>query len=109
MTEKRGEGRMAADFEGIQAGVFDAYGTLCDYGSAAARCTDALGPRAAQLTALWRDKQVQYCFWRAAHGRHADFWQVTGEALDYATETLGVADAGLRKRLLELYLDLAAF
>ena len=35
-----------------------------------------------RLTALWRDKQLQYTWLRAAQGRHADFWQVTyhGEA-----------------------------
>ena len=100
---------MADAFDGVQACVFDAYGTLFDYASAAAGCTDALGDRAAALTGLWRDKQIQYSFWRAAHGRHADFWQVTGEALDYAMETLGLADARLRKRLMELYLSLTPF
>jgi 2-haloacid dehalogenase len=100
---------MADGFDGIQACVFDAYGTLFDYGSAAAGCSDVLGDRAAALTTLWRDKQVQYCFWRAAHGRHADFWQVTGEALDHAMEALAISDPALRKRLMELYLALAPF
>jgi 2-haloacid dehalogenase len=100
---------MADAFAAIEACVFDAYGTLFDYGSAAAGCADVLGDRAAALTGLWRDKQIQYSFWRAAHGRHADFWQVTGEALDYAMETLCLADAGLRKRLMELYLNLSPF
>jgi 2-haloacid dehalogenase len=109
MGKRVGESGMAGEFDGIGACVFDAYGTLFDYGSAAARCADVLGDRAGPLTSLWRDKQIQYSFWRAAHGRHADFWQVTGEALDYAMETLGLADAGLRKRLMELYLGLAPF
>jgi len=37
--------------------VFDAYGTLFDYASAAAGCRDVLGDRIGPLTALWRDKQ----------------------------------------------------
>lgn len=45
---------------GIKACVFDAYGTLFDYASATARCRDALGDRLDALTALWRDKQLQY-------------------------------------------------
>jgi 2-haloacid dehalogenase len=45
---------------GIRACVFDAYGTLFDYGAAAASCRDVLGDRFAALTALWRDKQLQY-------------------------------------------------
>jgi len=58
------------DFGGIRACVFDAYGTLFDFASAAAGCADVLGERAAQLTALWRDKQLQYTWLRAAAGRH---------------------------------------
>jgi 2-haloacid dehalogenase len=49
----------------------------------------ALGDAAARLTALWRDKQVQYSWLRAVQDRQADFWQVTGDALDFALETLG--------------------
>jgi 2-haloacid dehalogenase len=94
---------------GIRACVFDAYGTVFDFASAAQSCRDALGERTAQLTALWRDKQLQYTWLRAVQGRHADFWQVTGDALDFALDTLGLADPGLRTRLMDLYLALAPF
>ena len=95
---------------GVRACVFDAYGTLFDVGSAAAACRDAaLGERAAALSALWREKQLQYTWLRTLQGRHADFWQVTGEALDFALETLGIADAGLRARLMNLYLKLTPY
>jgi 2-haloacid dehalogenase len=94
---------------GIEACVFDAYGTLFDYASAAAQCRDALGDRLHSLTALWREKQLQYTWLRGLQGRHADFWQVTGDALDFALETLGLAEAGLRARLMDLYLTLDAF
>jgi 2-haloacid dehalogenase len=100
---------MAAALPGIKACVFDAYGTLFDYASAAARCRDVLGDRFAALTALWRDKQLQYTWLRALQGRHADFRQVTGDALDFALETLGIAEAGLHARLMDLYLTLDAF
>jgi 2-haloacid dehalogenase len=95
--------------QGIRACVFDAYGTLFDYASAAARCRDVLGDKFERLTALWRDKQLQYTWLRGLQGRHADFWQVTGDALDFALETLGIADAALRERLMRLYLSLDAF
>ena len=49
-----------------------------------------LGDDGDRLTALWRDKQLQYTWLRAVQGRHADFWQVTGDALDFALETLGL-------------------
>jgi 2-haloacid dehalogenase len=88
----------------ISACVFDAYGTLLDVNSAARRCRDALGGKADALASLWRAKQLEYSWLRSLMGRHADFWQVTGEALDYSMATLGIEDAGLRTRLMELYL-----
>jgi 2-haloacid dehalogenase len=94
---------------GIGACVFDAYGTLFDYASAAARCCDVLGDRIGPLTALWRDKQLQYTWLRALQGRHADFWQVTCDALDFALETLGLDDPQLRARLMDLYRTLDVF
>ncbi len=94
---------------GIKACVFDAYGTLFDFAAATRRCKDDLGEHADRLTALWRDKQLQYTWLRAAQGRHADFWQVTGDALDFSLETLGVDNPRLRARLMELYLTLEPF
>ncbi|MGE5270357.1 MAG: haloacid dehalogenase type II [Thiohalocapsa sp.] len=96
-------------FAAIGGVVFDAYGTLFDYASAAAACTDSLGEKGDQLTALWRDKQLQYTWLRAVQGRHADFWQVTGEALDFALERLGMGDPALHERLMQLYLSLSPF
>jgi 2-haloacid dehalogenase len=98
-----------ATLAGIKACVFDAYGTLFDYASAAEGCRDLLGDKTDLLTALWRDKQLQYSWLRAVQGRHADFWQVTGDALDYALEGLDLANSALRERLMNLYLTLAAF
>jgi 2-haloacid dehalogenase len=94
---------------GIKACVFDAYGTLFDFATAAQRCRDVLGDDIDKLTALWRDKQLQYTWLRAAQHRHADFWQVTGDALDYTLETLHIDKPGLRDRLMKLYLTLDPF
>jgi 2-haloacid dehalogenase len=58
---------------------------------------------------LWRDKQLNYSWLRAVQGRHEDFWQVTGDALDFAMEALGIADPGLRERLMGVYLKLSLF
>ena len=95
--------------EGIRACVFDAYGTIFDFASAAASCRDVLGERAGALTALWRDKQLQYTWLRSLQHLHADLWQITGDSLDYALETLGIAVPGLRARLMDLYRTLAVF
>lgn len=94
---------------GIRACVFDAYGTLFDYASAAAACRDVLGEKFERLTTLWRDKQLQYTWLRAVQGRHADFRQVTGDALDFAMATLRLTDSALRSRLIGLYLKLDVF
>ena len=94
---------------GIRACVFDAYGTLFDFAAAAAGCRDILGDDVGRLTAIWRDKQLQYTWLRTLQGRHADFWQVTGDALDFALETLGIDKLGLRERLMTLYLTLDTF
>lgn len=98
-----------AELRIIDACVFDAYGTLFDVGSAAKRCADILGDKADALTAQWRTSQLQYTWLRSLMGRHADFRQVTGEALDFAMDTLGIADNGLKARLMDLYLELAAY
>jgi 2-haloacid dehalogenase len=94
---------------GIRACVFDAYGTLFDVAAAARIAGDVLGDKSSALSSLWREKQLQYTWLRALQSRHLDFWQVTGEALDFALDTLQIPSAGLRERLMNLYLTLSAF
>jgi len=101
--------KTVAGITDIDACVFDAYGTLFDFASAANACGDELGEAGPRLTALWRDKQLQYTWLRAAQGRHADFWEVTGDALDFSLDTLNLKSAGLRDRLMSLYLALDPF
>ena len=100
MTEKLG---------GIAACVFDAYGTLFDFNTAAAGARDELGDDWQTLSELWRLKQLQYTWLRGLAGHHAEFWQVTGDALDYALAQLGIERPGLRERLMQLYLQLGTF
>ena len=95
--------------EGVRACVFDAYGTLFDFASAAAACPDIAAEKRAALTALWRDKQLQYTWLRSLQGRYADFWQVTGDALDFALDSLGLDQPGVRERLMGLYRTLSPF
>lgn len=95
--------------ENIEACVFDAYGTLFDFNSAAERCRDVLGDKADELSALWRTKQLQYTWLRALMAEHAQFWQVTGEALDFAMDTLDIDDPALRERLMDMYFHIDAF
>ena len=94
---------------GIRACVFDAYGTLFDVSSAAQDAKETLGNQWQTLSDLWRTKQLQYTWLRGLSGHHADFWQVTGDALDVAMATLKIEDPVLRDRLMNLYLRLSVY
>ena len=94
---------------GIEACVFDAYGTLFDVSSVARGAQDELGASWQALSDLWRLKQLQYTWLRGLSGKHADFWQVTGDALDFAMTSIGITDNGLRTRLMDLYLRISAY
>lgn len=99
----------------IDACVFDAYGTLFDVSAAAARCRGEIGESWERLSALWRQKQVEYTWLRSLMGAHADFWQVTSDALDHALASLPPDVAGkpasdaLHARLMEVYRELDAY
>lgn len=95
--------------DGIKACVFDAYGTLFDFASAAARCQDVPDQKLSALTPLWREKQLQYTWLRSLEGSFADFWEVTGHALDYALDSLNISSPELHAKLMELYLTPAPF
>jgi 2-haloacid dehalogenase len=94
---------------GIKACVFDAYGTLFDVHSAVGKHHARLGDVADQLSAVWRTKQLEYTWLRSLMGRHADFWQVTREALDFAFERHGLKDSDLSDDLMEAYLQLTCY
>jgi 2-haloacid dehalogenase len=100
---------MSAALAGIEACVFDAYGTLYDFNSAVARHRAAIGPKADVLSEMWRNKQIQYTWLRNSMGAYAKFWQVTGEALDNCLATHGITDPSVRQKLLDAYLALDPF
>lgn len=87
----------------IEVCVFDAYGTLFDTDAATAGCRDVLGEAAHALASIWRTKQREYTWLRSLRGDYVDFWHITGQSLDYAMASLGLADDRLRARLMELY------
>jgi len=96
-------------FDDIGACVFDAYGTLFDVHSAVAHGGAALGDKAQAVSALWRQKQLEYTWLRSLMGAHADFRQVTKDGLDYALAFHGIDDPGLAARLMDIYLTLDAY
>lgn len=89
--------------------VFDAYGTLFDVHSAAARAQHEIGPAWERLSEIWRTKQLEYTWVHAAAGRHAAFAELTEQSLDYALARVGGVPAGVRDRLLAAYRELDAY
>jgi 2-haloacid dehalogenase len=99
----------------VQLCVFDAYGTIFDVDAAARNLAQrpdgaALAAHWPQLSQLWRRKQLEYSWLRVASGHHADFWQVTQDALDWTLAALALPELRpLRAELLQLYWELPAF
>lgn len=92
---------------GISVCVFDAYGTLFDVRRVVLGAMP--GEAGEAFYALWRGKQLEYSWLRSLMGRHADFWHVTGQSLDYTMTARKVADPGLRARLMEGFFAPPAF
>ncbi len=93
----------------IKAWVFDAYGTLFDVHSGIGKHRSRLGELAEPFSNLWRVKQPEYTWLRNLLHCHADFWQVTQDALDYTLARYRITDGSLRGDLLEAYLHLDCF
>ena len=72
----------------IQAVVFDAYGTLFDVHSVIALCEEMFPGKGAQLSQLWRSKQLEYTWQRSLMQRYEDFRAVTEAGLSFACEAL---------------------
>ena len=94
----------------IQAVVFDAYGTLFDVHSVIALCDRKFPGRGAELSKLWRSKQLEYTWLRSLMGQYEDFWKVTESALVFACRSLSLAcPPQTRQELMESYLHLEIF
>ena len=89
--------------------VFDAYGTLFDVHAAVRRHAEAIGPDAAMLSEVWRQKQLEYSWTRSLMGRYLDFWTLTEQALDFALAKFSNVSPTHRDALLEAYRGLDAY
>jgi 2-haloacid dehalogenase len=86
--------------------VFDAYGTLYDVHSVMRRCETCYPGKGAQLSQLWRAKQLEYTWQRSLMQRYVPFSQVTREALEYSCAALGLDHD---PSIVDEYLRLAPF
>jgi 2-haloacid dehalogenase len=89
--------------------VFDAYGTLFDVHSAAAKHRDAIGPNWDRLSQVWRTKHLEYTWIWAQTGRHTTFRQLAEQSLDYAIAVAGGVPKGIRDALMASYETLSAY
>ena len=93
----------------IRGYVFDAYGTLFDVHSVI-EAGRAVTADPATLSALWRQKQLEYTWLRALMGTYVDFWAVTEAALRHTLRRLRLAPSAAEvRRLMDAYLSLACF
>lgn len=97
-----------------EAFVFDAYGTLFDVHSVAVLAEEIAPGRGAQLSRLWRAKQLEYTWlsslMTSARRPRRDFDDLTARALAHAAQALGIAlGRDGRRRLCEAYLHLTPF
>ena len=94
----------------MRAILFDVYGTLIDIDRIGEAVEALFAGYGGTLSRLWRIKQIDYTRVRTLGGRHADFEAVTGDALDYAAEKLGLRLAPAdRTGLLAAYRGLPAY
>lgn len=90
--------------------VFDLYGTLFDVHSVAAPCDSYHPGRGREMSALWRQKQLEYTWLRSLMGAYVDFEQVTHDALVFASHHLKLPlDQAARSALCREYLKIRPF
>lgn len=100
---------MTHSLDDIKVCAFDAYGTLFDVHSAVGAHRARLGEQADSVSMMWRTKQLEYTWLRSLMRDFADFWQVTGDALDYALDVNSIDDGKLRSDLMQSYLELKTY
>lgn len=85
----------------VPALVFDAYGTLFDVHSVAARADELFPGQGKAISAAWRAKQLEYTWLRTLMGRYEDFSRVTRSSLEWALDSLGIEPAEEAMRVLQ--------
>ena len=91
----------------IKGIAFDMYGTLYDVHSVAARCDESFPGRGKEISALWRQKNLEYTWLRTLMGEYAPFEALTEDALVFACKYLKLPlDDDTRAALCDAYLKL---
>ncbi len=94
----------------LDALVFDAYGTLFDVHSVVHRCDSFWQGKGAQLSQLWRAKQLEYTWLRSLMRRYRPFSEVTRDALAFACKALSLdLSVTQMEALMSQYLELDTY
>ena len=102
----------------IRAVVFDAYGTLFDVHSVAAKAEELFPGQGTAISAVWRDKQLEYTRIITMSGEagrdgvphYRSFWDVTRSALQFTAGRFSLEwDDDIEEELMSEYLKLAPF
>mgnify|MGYP001557258156 CR=1 FL=1 len=75
----------------ISGVLFDLYGTLFDVHSVVERCDQLFPGRGIEISALWRQKQLEYMWARGLMRRYCPFEKLTEDALGYTCNRLDLA------------------
>ena len=93
----------------VKALAFDIYGTLIDTHGLHIQLQQMGVEDAHAVLDLWRSKQLEYTFRRAAMGVYASFSECTKQALSWVCLQKQVLDDAQQKEILDLYKALPAF
>lgn len=90
--------------------AFDIYGTLIDPMALGQALEGMIGDQAPQFNVLWRDKQLEYSFRKAAMKQFNHFSECTMQALEYCDAFLKTGlSQSQKKELLGMYRKLPAY
>jgi 2-haloacid dehalogenase len=94
--------------ENIKVCAFDAYGTCFDINSAAEKLATKIGDNWMSFSTTWRTVQLEYTWLRSMMKKHADFWKITEDSLDFAMKSHNI-NKNFRNELLQLYKKLEPY
>src|SRR5215467_6928404 len=90
----------------FKAVAFD-YFVIFDANSVIPEVEKVFPGKGVEFTKAWRSKQFEYSFLRSITNDYRDFFEITGDALDYTAESLHLPlSPDDRERLLQAYLHL---
>ena len=105
LLEGRAASAVTTDLR-VQAIAFDAF-PVFDPRPVFAQAEQLFPGRGGELSNEWRTRQFEYTWLRVAAGHYADFWHVTQDALEFASNKLSLElSPEKRKKLMSAYLEL---